>query len=454
MTTGEPLVVRGAMKPLPTLTKPLRSVDIATHEPAAGAARAHRLLHGARPRAWWARRWWRSCSPTPTGEKFGGDHIDDVRAALARLRAADRMAAAAVAAAGARSSSSASWAPASRPPRAPLAAALGVRGARRRPRARASASAADRGLLRAPRRGGVPRGRGGGRAASCSSAPPAPVLALGGGAIALASACARRSRRHTVVLLDVDVEHAPGGARGGKRRARWRATASASRRCTPSARRSTRRSADAVLPDAGREAVRRALPRAARAAGAPPARGCCGRSAASGELPGARRRRAARQPAFCAASPGRRFVVTDETVGRALRAALGDAAADAADPAGRGSTRRSATRRARAARAGRRRDGRATTTWSRSAAAWSATSPASAPPSTSAACAVVQVPTTLVAQVDSAYGGKTGVDLPEGKNYVGAYHQPAAVLVDPRDARDAAAGGARPPAAPRWSRRR
>jgi shikimate kinase/3-dehydroquinate synthase len=44
---------------------------------------------------------------------------------------------------------------------------------------------------------------------------------------------------------------------------------------------------------------------------------------------------------------------------------------------------------------------------------------------------VVQVPTTLVAQVDSAYGGKTGVDLPEAKNYVGAYHQPAAVLVDP-----------------------
>jgi shikimate kinase / 3-dehydroquinate synthase len=43
---------------------------------------------------------------------------------------------------------------------------------------------------------------------------------------------------------------------------------------------------------------------------------------------------------------------------------------------------------------------------------------------------VVQVPTTLVAQVDSAYGGKTGVDLPEGKNYVGAYHLPAAVIVD------------------------
>lgn len=44
---------------------------------------------------------------------------------------------------------------------------------------------------------------------------------------------------------------------------------------------------------------------------------------------------------------------------------------------------------------------------------------------------VIQLPTTLVAQVDSAYGGKTGVDLPEGKNYVGAFHHPTAVLVDP-----------------------
>ena len=40
------------------------------------------------------------------------------------------------------------------------------------------------------------------------------------------------------------------------------------------------------------------------------------------------------------------------------------------------------------------------------------------------------MPTTLVAQVDSAYGGKTGVDLPEGKNYAGAYHLPAAVIAD------------------------
>lgn len=43
----------------------------------------------------------------------------------------------------------------------------------------------------------------------------------------------------------------------------------------------------------------------------------------------------------------------------------------------------------------------------------------------------IQVPTSLLAQVDSSVGGKTGVDLPFGKNLVGAFHQPAAVLIDP-----------------------
>jgi chorismate synthase len=81
MTTGEPLIVRGAMKPLPTLTKPLRSVDISTHEPAealrertdsctvpaaavVGEAMVALVLADAYRR------------------KFGGDHIDDVRQAL------------------------------------------------------------------------------------------------------------------------------------------------------------------------------------------------------------------------------------------------------------------------------------------------------------------------------------------------------------------------------------
>ena len=85
MTTGEPLVVRGAMKPLPTLTKPLRSVDTETKEPA----------QALRERT-------DSCTVPAAGvvgeamvalaladayrEKFGGDHIDDVRAAFAAYR--------------------------------------------------------------------------------------------------------------------------------------------------------------------------------------------------------------------------------------------------------------------------------------------------------------------------------------------------------------------------------
>jgi 3-dehydroquinate synthase len=44
---------------------------------------------------------------------------------------------------------------------------------------------------------------------------------------------------------------------------------------------------------------------------------------------------------------------------------------------------------------------------------------------------VIQVPTTLLAQVDAAVGGKTGVNLVNGKNLIGAFHQPLAVLIDP-----------------------
>src|SRR5580700_5759899 len=44
---------------------------------------------------------------------------------------------------------------------------------------------------------------------------------------------------------------------------------------------------------------------------------------------------------------------------------------------------------------------------------------------------VLQIPTTLLAQVDAAIGGKTGVNLVAGKNLIGSFHQPLAALIDP-----------------------
>ena len=202
MTNGDPVVVRAAMKPLPTLTKPLRSVDLATHEPAAAL-----------------RERTDSCTVPAAGvvgeamvalvlgaayrEKLGGDHIDDTKPALlaygsasggvARARRRDRPGR--VHGRG-------------QVDRRPLAG-----GGARRPGAStpiaswssASASRSSRSsTARARRRSGCARRRS---SASCSPARTLPVIALGGGAVQ-----SERVRdaltRHTVVHLEIE----PGDA--------------------------------------------------------------------------------------------------------------------------------------------------------------------------------------------------------------------------------------------------
>ncbi len=82
MTTGETLIVRAAAKPLPTLTKPLRTVDIATHEPA--QALRERTDSAVVPAAGVVGEAMLAIVlGSAYREKFGGDHIDDARAAVA-----------------------------------------------------------------------------------------------------------------------------------------------------------------------------------------------------------------------------------------------------------------------------------------------------------------------------------------------------------------------------------
>ena len=248
------------------------------------------------------------------------------------------------------------------------------------------------------------------------------------------SACARRSRA-TRSCCSTSTPRRPGSGPAGA--ARSRATARRFEALHAARRPLYDRIADVVLTDSSRDAVRRAVP----AITALPAgtRMLWARSA-SGDYPvyvgrgvlGAAPRRAAAARSSSPTRPSARSTAT--RWGRSRRRID--------DPARRGGQDLGAGR-PRAARRSPRPGWRTTTTCvalgggvvGDLAGFCAATYQRGVP--------VVQLPTTLVAQVDSAYGGKTGVDLPEGKNYAGAYHQPAAVLADPARARDAAAGGAR-----------
>jgi shikimate kinase/3-dehydroquinate synthase len=252
--------------------------------------------------------------------------------------------------------------------------------------------------------------------------PPGPVISLGGGATG--SARVREAlERHIVVLLDVDPATAWQRA-GGRRplardRARFEALHAERRPLYGGL-------AGAILTDSSRDAVRHAVPAIAALWDMPAGTRMLWARSASGNYPvyvGAGALRAGR------GLGGRAFLVTDETVGALYAAHAGDFAAQLAIPPGESAkTWERAGRVLRGlAAAGMEHDDHIVALGGGVvgdlAGFCAATYQRGVP--------VVQLPTTLVAQVDSAYGGKTGVDLPEGKNYAGAYHQPAAVFADP-----------------------
>jgi shikimate kinase / 3-dehydroquinate synthase len=249
-----------------------------------------------------------------------------------------------------------------------------------------------------------------------------PVVALGGGA--LGSDSVREALAgHTVVHLEVEPEEAWRRASGkGRPLARDRGRFAQLHGDRVALYESV---ADAVLPPGDRDALRRALPALRALERAPAGTRLVWASATSGEYPvflGAGLIAAG----FFYPEDGRRLVVTDENVARAqpfegdewvvvmpgeehksihgaefVLRALAEAGAERGDvvvAVGGGVVGDLAGFSAAIYQRGIRH---------------------------------VQVPTTLVAQVDSAYGGKTGVDLPEGKNYAGVFHQPAAVICDP-----------------------
>jgi shikimate kinase/3-dehydroquinate synthase len=251
--------------------------------------------------------------------------------------------------------------------------------------------------------------------------PDARVVALGGGS--LGSERVREAlARHTVVHLEVDPDDAWRRA-SGKARPLAR-DASRFRELYEDRRAVYDAVAQAIVPPGERGAAVRALEALQALAGAPAGTRLVWATSESGEYPvfvG----RGLIDSGFFHPPGGRRFVVTDENVAR-HHGLSGDG--DAAIHPGEGAKNLQSAEWVlrRMAVAGIGHDDVVVAVGGGVVG------------DLAGFCAAVyqrgirhvQVPTTLVAQVDSAFGGKTGVDLPEGKNYAGAYHQPSAVIVD------------------------
>ncbi len=250
------------------------------------------------------------------------------------------------------------------------------------------------------------------------------VVSLGGGAV-MAPGVQEALRRHTVVLCEVSAQTAWARASGrGRPLARDRAAFHALYEQRLAV---YERLADAFLPEGPRARLERALPHLVALADAPEGVRLVWAQSASGAYPVLVGRGALGGAPWPAT--GRRLCVSDETVSPLYAGRVPELAGVVEIPPGEQAKTLATAEgvwRALVAQGATRADhvvalgggvvgdlaGFCAATFQRG-------------------IPVVQVPTTLVAQVDSAYGGKTGVDLPEAKNYVGAYHQPAGVVVDP-----------------------
>ena len=250
----------------------------------------------------------------------------------------------------------------------------------------------------------------------------APVIPLGGGAVQ-SERVREALTRHTVVHLEIDPDDAWHRASGkgrplardpGRFESLWRD------------RRTLYDSvSDVVVPPADRDALRRALPFVLALREAPSGTRLVWAAAESGDYP-VYLGRGMIESGFFPPLSGRRFVVTDENVARVQRVE-GDERI-VVMPGEDHKTIHGAEHVLRSLAQGGAERGDLVVGVGGGVVGDMAGFSAAV---YQRGMRHAQVPTTLVAQVDSAYGGKTGVDLPEGKNYVGAYHQPSAVLCDP-----------------------